>query len=681
MLTVIIRFCLVPFLFTTVLFCLLKLQWINRQWSCWPTQERHRTFHLEHKICGDDADEGTLQITTGDRGATQWACATGQWGNQWLEEEPQGAEGCIWERSCSHQGETEQCVVPSGTDSRCNNPHADETWLCGRWWHWRWSKGLEAFAREISECGDADSGDFSGTACSTAARGFWGFGQLLHQRTGVAHKATRSRWSSLRDPLQRLSPQWSANEVWTFCYTGKLQPGNELYRVEEKAAEHSWEHSAETQGTKWFSGTGSEAWLQEGTKKGNCFVCGIPGNFAKDCRKKETAQCSKCGEKGHLDRACKRQRDGGKHESVAMGPILAKPDQECWAALTQWKTAGMLVDSGCTDHIVTNIDAFLDFVPIQSVVRNPNGEASRVVDRGCLRINVPSNKGEFQCELKNVLCVLDYSSNLLSVSSTEWGHSFTFERGNSCMKLQKGTRVKLTHENNLFYLPCSVLEFKLSSNSVKLDSARKWHRRLGHLNQADVVRNAPETVGELHDVCNVCALAKITKTPVPRVAETQAEEKLERVFTDVMEPFRVESLSGFRFCIVFADQYTKFVFMELLKAKIEALASLKKFVLSVGTPKKLRQDNAKEFLRAVQDVLLRCRHSTGEDHTRDATTEWVSWEVQQDTAGDGKTFAHWLRTSQDDVGSSNSSRSKDQKFGCETRRRKMPSRADERYKT
>ena len=31
---------------------------------------------------------------------------------------------------------------------------------------------LEAFAREISECGDADSGDFSGTACSTAARGF-----------------------------------------------------------------------------------------------------------------------------------------------------------------------------------------------------------------------------------------------------------------------------------------------------------------------------------------------------------------------------------------------------------------------------------------------------------------------------------------------------------------------------
>ena len=40
----------------------------------------------------------------------------------------------------------------------------------------------------------------------------------------------------------------------------------------------------------------------------------------------------------------------------------------------------------------------------------------------------------------------------------------------------------------------------------------------------------------------------------------------------------------------------KILFVDLLEAKSEALASLKKFFLSVGTPKKMRQDNAKEFL-------------------------------------------------------------------------------------
>ena len=80
----------------------------------------------------------------------------------------------------------------------------------------------------------------------------------------------------------------------------------------------------------------------------------------------------------------------------------------------------------------------------------------------------------------------------------------------------------------------------MNSNSVKLDSASNWHRQFGDLNQADVIRNAPETLGELDDVCNLCALAKITKTPVTKMAEIQAEEKLEMVFTDEMGPFRVE---------------------------------------------------------------------------------------------------------------------------------------------
>ena len=112
-------------------------------------------------------------------------------------------------------------------------------------------------------------------------------------------------------------------------------------------------------------------------------MCGIPGQLAKDCSRKETAQCSMCGEKGHLS--------------------------------GQPRDREMLMDSGCTEHIVTNTDAFLDFVPILSVVRNPNIEASRVVGTRSVRISIPSNKGEFQCDLNKFCCVSDYSPNRLSV--------------------------------------------------------------------------------------------------------------------------------------------------------------------------------------------------------------------------------------------------------------------------
>ena len=71
------------------------------------------------------------------------------------------------------------------------------------------------------------------------------------------------------------------------------------------------------------------------------------------------------------------------------------------------------------------------------------------------------------------------------------------------------------------------------------------------------------------------------------------------VFRDVIGPFRLESLIGFCFFIGFAVQYTKFVFMDLLKTKTESLASLKEFLLSVGTPKKPRQDNAKKFSQSI----------------------------------------------------------------------------------
>ena len=92
------------------------------------------------------------------------------------------------------------------------------------------AKALSFFARKISESGDADSVLCGGTACLTTARGFWGFFQLLHQRTRVAQKTIRSKGRSLSELLQRLVSQWSANGAWNFAIQENVNPGNELYK-------------------------------------------------------------------------------------------------------------------------------------------------------------------------------------------------------------------------------------------------------------------------------------------------------------------------------------------------------------------------------------------------------------------------------------------------------------------
>ena len=231
------------------------------------------------------------------------------------------------------------------------------------------------------------------------------------------------------------------------------------------------------------------------------------------------------------------------------------------------------------------------------------------------------------------------------------------------MKLQKGTRVKLAQENNLFYLPCSVLELKMSSNSVKLDSARKWHRRLGRFLSNRCGQDCTRDSGRAR-LCMQCVRIgqdhKDTSTKSGRKpSRREARDGVHRRDGTLQSRVTVR----FQFCIVFADQNKKFVFADLLKAKSEALASLKKFVLSLGTSKKLRQDNAKDFLPEqfrtyCSDAGILQKKIIPETPQQNRLAEMCNrhcWRWQDDCS--------LTRSSQDDMGSSNSLRNRDQEHG------------------
>ena len=172
--------------------------------------------------------------------------------------------------------------------------------------------------------------------------------------------------------------------------------------------------------------------FKKGPEKGNCFVCGISGDFAKDCRRKRTTQCSKCGEKGHLDRACKRKRDEGKHESVAMVQHwLSYPVKDRKHASGQWLYRSHSDEHRCAPRICAH-----SISGQKSQQRALQCGGQRLCEDQHL-LEQRANPMRFQ---KDFACAGLLFKALISLQTsyqTEWGQSFTFEKGNSCMKLQK----------------------------------------------------------------------------------------------------------------------------------------------------------------------------------------------------------------------------------------------------
>ena len=66
------------------------------------------------------------------------------------------------------------------------------------------------------------------------------------------------------------------------------------------------------------------------------------------------------------------------------------------------------MDCGCTNNLVTIIQGFIDFAPIQTTVNYSNEEAFKVVYRGCMR-TILTSKNEKKAISK--FGVSEYSSD------------------------------------------------------------------------------------------------------------------------------------------------------------------------------------------------------------------------------------------------------------------------------
>ncbi|MCH88103.1 copia-type polyprotein, partial [Trifolium medium] len=123
-----------------------------------------------------------------------------------------------------------------------------------------------------------------------------------------------------------------------------------------------------------------------------------------------------------------------------------------------------------------------------------------------------------------------------------------------------------------------------------------WHARYGHLNFKSLrelstnhmVSGLP-TIKVPEKVCKVCMMGKQTRNSFKSEVPSRASNQLEVINSDVCGPFEVPSLGGNKYFISFVDEFSKMMWIYLIKAKSESFDVFKKF------KKKVEQESEKSI--------------------------------------------------------------------------------------
>lgn len=326
-------------------------------------------------------------------------------------------------------------------------------------------------------------------------------------------------------------------------------------------------------------------------------------------------RCYNCNKYGHLKKQCTvKVQNTNQNTFAAVFSAYNSLNQDDW-----------YIDSGATMHMTRRSDWMYDeeSPPIHRITV-ANSEAIPVQSMGKVNIQAKLNKNEHQIQVRNVLFVPELTTNLLSVSQlTKSGCRVEFTNtGCDIYNVNKNLVATAKLINNMYKLNV------VSGNAYVATDLTTWHKRMAHLNIADVKRLPLCTEGvtisdkEVNTVCIPCCEAKQTRLPFPH-SGSRANGLLDIIHTDLCGPMETPSIGGGKYFITFIDDMSRKVYVYFLKNKLDIKSVFRKFKNEVENElerkiKILRSDNGKEFCnKDFSDFLAASgiKHQTSTPYT------------------------------------------------------------------
>ncbi|OQV11365.1 Integrase core domain-containing protein isoform 2 [Cladophialophora immunda] len=283
------------------------------------------------------------------------------------------------------------------------------------------------------------------------------------------------------------------------------------------------------------------------------------------------------------------------------------------------KEKGFLIDSGASHHMTYSRTNFINFRKGSMTARL--ADHSEIEAEGCGDVIIDCNLDGVTVPIRfdNVWYFPDLGVNLLSIHALkEQEMVAVLERvpglantglykGNKRIAsvLKEGRRYLLGTKDNVSPLVEIHREDSISALSVRGgETARLWHRRMGHLspdylNRLKKVADGVDFTDSFGKPCEDCILANQPRAPRKGTTSGLSTRPNQLIHTDLAGPITPASINGSKYVMTITDDYSRRVVLYFLKNKSEASHWMKHYVnLATNTSMPVafvRVDNGGEY--------------------------------------------------------------------------------------
>ncbi|KAI3510913.1 hypothetical protein L1887_18051 [Cichorium endivia] len=285
-------------------------------------------------------------------------------------------------------------------------------------------------------------------------------------------------------------------------------------------------------------------------------------------RGRRPPQCQLCQQSGHYASSCPLLSSYVTHKPGSDADLAKAFHAQCHVTTN---APDWYVDSAATDHMASSTASVTQptaYVGNSKVVFG-DGNVLPISHIG----HTSLNNG---IHLRDVLVVPNITKNLLSISklTTDNMMDVLFSRPYFYIQDRATKRVLAQGrcEQGLYILSNKPQAFTAVTFSKLTASCELWHSRLGHvsfdtislLNKLGYVSTTSWLPSPI--ICSSCQLAKAHRLPFP-INVKRALRVLDLVHCDLWGPSPVESVDGYRYYVVFVDDYSRFTWFYPLKTK------------------------------------------------------------------------------------------------------------------